>query len=66
MYNCDIIAQEIKHLIECMNNDNRTEAKEIIDTIKQYRNFMKEYNGEIFDSAKHSLTTDIQWHKRDL
>jgi len=66
MYICDTIAQEMKHLIDCMNNENYTEAKEIIDTIKKYRNFMKDYNGEIFDSAKHSLCTGTCWHKRDL
>jgi len=66
MYICDTIAQEMKHLIECMNNENYTEAKEIIDTIKQYRNFMKDYNGEIFDSANHSLITGNHWHKRSL
>ena len=64
MYICDTIAQEIKHLIECMNNENHSEAREIIESIKKYRNFMKEYNGEIFDSAYQSLTAGNHWRIR--
>ena len=64
MYICDTIAQEMKHLIECMNNENHSEAREIIESIKQYRNFMKDHNREIFDSARRSLTTSYYWHIR--
>ena len=66
MYICDTIAQEMKHLIECMNNENHSEAREIIESIKKYRNIMKEHNGEIFDSAHHTLAIGHRWHKRDL
>jgi len=64
MYICDTIAQEIKQLIECMNNENHSEAKEIIESIKKYRNFMKDHNREIFDSAYQSLTAGNHWRIR--
>jgi len=47
-----------------MNNANHSEAREIIESIKKYRNFMKEYNGEIFDSAYQSLTAGNHWRIR--
>lgn len=61
MYICDTIAQEMKHLVECMNNENHTEAREIINSLRQYRNFMKDHNRDIFDAAQHSLITGNYW-----